>query len=72
MCLRHYDFVLVSDFDIRISYFRSEALSMTSFKPLLDTGNPGLLVPMTQKTNHTQKKPRQIRIVCPIKKNFQG
>ena len=63
--MRHYDFVLVSDFDIRISYFRSEALSMTSLKPRRDAKNLGRLISMTQETNHTQQNPRQLRIVCP-------
>ena len=70
--LRHYDFVLVSDFDIRISYFGGGDSSMIAVRPRRDAGNLGRLISMAQGTNHAQKKPRQLRFVCPNKKNFHG
>ena len=70
--MRHYDFVLVSDFDIRISNLDRQVLSMTAPTPRRDAKNLGWLLSTTQKTNHTQKKPRQLRVVRPNLKKFPG
>ena len=43
---------------------------MTATIPRLNTKDLGCLLLTTQATNHTQKKPRQLRFVCPIKKKF--
>jgi hypothetical protein len=72
LCLRHYDFVLVSDFDIRISYFGGRDSSMIAVRPRRNAKDPGWILPMTQETNHAQEKPRQIRFVCPNLRYFLG